>query len=344
MPLLLTAAACSFGEGDPPPPEEPLFAPGEYGGGALPNTEHIWELWPSPDGERIALIRKRTPGVPSDPRNQLWILDRDGSDPELISVNTLGAHWHPDGDRLAVTVATGIDFYVYTIDLETREATQWSGRGNQRLSFPVVSSGGWFRDGRRLLVFVHQKAYQQPFPRGTYIIDTQDSTTIGPIVELFEATRLGNDEQYIIGQKYVREGDPLSGNFARYDLADSTWQWITAFSEDSLVRYVDVPVPSPTEDLLVQSRETLNADQLFLMNSQGENVRQITELGGDIPRWSPDGGYFIFRRDVHKGEGARYVPFRFDLDAMQAAPLWPALPDSVPDFPDLLTQTFTSVR
>jgi hypothetical protein len=80
------------------------------------------------------------------------------------------------------------------------------------------------------------------------------------------------------------------------------------------------------------------------MDHRGENVRQITELGGDIPQWSPDGSYFIFRRDVHKGEGARYVPFRFDLDAMQAAPLWPALPDSVPDFPDLLTQTFTSVR
>jgi hypothetical protein len=199
---------------------------------------------------------------------------------------------------------------------------------------------------RRSLVFVHQKAYQQPFPRGLYVIDTRDTVTTGPLVELFEATRLGNDERYIIDQKYVREGDPLSGNFAHYDLADSTWQWITSFPEDSLVRYVDVPVPSPTQDLLVQSREVQNADQLFLMDERGENVRQITELGGDIPRWSLDGGYFIFRRDVHRGEGARYVPFRFDLGAMTAQPLWPALADSVPDFPDLSTQSLdaTSTR
>jgi len=258
-------AACSLGGGDPPPEEEPTFAPGEYGGDALPNTEHIWELWPSPDGERIALIRKRTPGVPSDPRNQLWILDRDGSDPELISVNTLGAHWHPGGDRLAVTVATGIDFYVYTIDLETREATQWTGRDDQRLSFPVVSNPIWFQDDRRLLVSVAQKAYQQPFPRGIYVIDTRDTTTTGPIVELMQAAYLGPGDRYITGRKYVRSGDPLSGNFARFDLADSTWQWITAFSEDSLVRYVDVPVPSPTEDVLAQSRAARNADQLFLM-------------------------------------------------------------------------------
>ena len=223
----------------------------------------------------------------------------------MISVNTLGAHWHPDGDRLAVTVATGIDFYVYTIDLETMEATQWTGRDDQRLSFPVVSNPVWFQDGRRLLVSVARRAYQQPFPRGIYVIDTRVTSTTSPLVELMQAAYLGPGDRYITGRKYVRSGDPLSGNFARFDLADSTWQWITAFSDDSLVRYVDVPVPSPTEDLLVQSRETRSADQLFLMNSQGENVRQVTELGGDNPQWSPGGSHVLFRRDVHRGEGAR---------------------------------------
>ena len=75
------------------------------------------------------------------------------------------------------------------------------------------------------------------------------------------------------------------------------------------------------------------------MNSQAENVRQIPKLGGAIPSWSPDGSYVLFRRDVHRGEGARYVPFRFDVRTMDAEPLWPALPDSVPEFPDLSTQS-----
>ncbi len=335
--LLLTATACSLGGGDPPPPEEPLVAPGEYGGDPLPGTEVLFNLAPSPSGDRIALIRERTPGVSSDPRYQLWIVNQDGSNPELISVNSHDVAWHPDGDRLAITVATGIDFYVYTIDLETMEATQWTGGDDQRLSFPVVSHAGWFRDGERLLVFAHQKAYQQPFPRGLYVIDTRDTVTTGPLVELFEPTRLGNSDRYTIGRKYVRNEDPLSGNYARYDFTDSTWHWITDFPKDSL-DFLDKPVPSPTSDVVVQARRVQNAEQLFLMNSQGENVRQITKLGGDIPSWSPDGSYVLFRRDVHRGEGARYVPFRFDLDAMQAEPLWPTLPDSVPDFPDLSTQ------
>jgi hypothetical protein len=343
LAILLMAPACSMLTEPPPVEDEPTFALGEYGGDPLPGTEHLSNVKPSPSGDRYALVRKRTPGEPSDPRNQLWIVDRDGTNPRLIGVNILGAEWNPDGNRVAVTVATGIDFYVYTIDLETLETTQWTGKDNQYLSFPVASSGGWFNGGERLLVFVAQKAYQQPFPRGLYVINTVDSTTTGPLIELFEATFLGKNDQYVIGQKYVREEDPLSGNFARYDFTDSSWHWITNFPTDSLRRYVEPPVPSPTSDIFVQSREVQNAPQLFMMNHRGENVRQITERAGDNPRWGSDGSSFVFRRDVHEGEGARYVPFRFDLESMEAEPLWPALPDSVPDFPDLSTQSLDKI-
>jgi len=338
---LLMAPACSMLT-EPPETEEPTFAPGEYGGEPLPGTEHITIVEPSPSGDRYALIRKRTPGEPSDPRFQLWIVDQDGSNPRLISVNTHDVNWHPSGTRLVVTVARGIDFFVYTIDLETMETTQWTGKDDQRLSFPVVSMAGWFKDGHRILVFANQKAYQQPFPRGLYVIDTQDSATTGPLVELFSPTRLGNHDQYTVGKKYVRSDNPRSGNFARYDFSDDSWHWITDFPKDSL-RLVEKPVPSPTDDLIAQPREIGNAKQIFLMNSQGENGRKITELGGDIPVWDPSGSYIIFRRDVHKGEGARYVPFRFDLETMEAEPLWTALPDSVPDFPPLSSQSLDRI-
>jgi len=338
--LLMTPACSMFTE--PPEEDEPTFAPGEYGGDPLPGTEHVQELFPGPSGDRIALIRKRTPGEPSDPRNQLWIVERDGTNPRLIGVNILGADWHPTENRLAVTVAVGIDFYVYTIDLETMETTQWTGKDDQRLSFPVVSSSGWFEDGQRILAFVHQKAYQQPFPRGLYVIDTADSTTTGPLVELFEAASFGKNYDYIVGKKYLRDNSPPSGNFARYSFANNSWHWITDFSKDSLDQ-VDTPVACPETQNVVQARQVQNAKQLFLMNRHGENAHQITKLGGDIPRCGSNASYFIFRRDVHKGEGARYVPYRFDLQTKVAEPLWPALPDSIPDFPDLSTQSLQKI-
>jgi Tol biopolymer transport system component len=340
LTALLIAAACSTPTEPPETPPEPTFQPGEYGGDPLPSTEHITIVEPSPSGDRFALIRRRTPGKPSNPRFQLWMVDRDGSDPRLIGLNIHDVAWHPSGDRLVVTVAIGIDFYVYTIDLETMETTQWTGKESQRLSFPVVSMAGWFQDGYRLLVFVNQKAYQQPFPRGLYVIDTRDSTTTDLLVELFSPTRLGNQDRYTVGKKYVRSDDSRSGNFARYDFNDESWHWITDFPKDSL-RSIQKPVPSPTSDLIVQARENGNAKQLFLMNHWGGSVRQITELGGDIPVWNSDGSYVMFRRDVNRGSGARYVPFKFDMQTMEASPLWPALPDSVPDFPPLSSQSLS---
>ena len=300
-------------------------------------TEHLANVQPSPSGDRIALVRKRTPGEPSDPRNQLWIVAQDGSNPRLISVNTGTVDWSPSGTSLAVTVVRGIDVYAYTINLETGKTTQWTGKDTQRLSFPVVSNPVWFDDGHRLLVSVAQEAYQQPFPRGVYIIDTSDSTTVGPLLEYMQGAFLGNSDSYAIARKYTPDDAPPSGNFIRYEFADSSWHWITTFSKETL-RSVEHPSPSPTNEFIVQSREVENAEQLFLMNKKGEGVRQITEMGGDNPRWGDDGSSFIFRRDVHKGEGARYVPYRFDLETMTAEPLWPALPDSVPEFPPLSSE------
>jgi len=355
LTALLLAAACSTAP-EPPKekptkeePPEPTFKEGTYGGNPLPGTEHIPRLRPSPTGELIALIRERTPDESTDPRNQLWIVDRDGSDPRLVSVNTVGVDWHPSGDRLAVTVDFGRgNFTVHTIDLQTLEATQWTGKESQRISFEVAASSGWFPDGHRILAHVNQRAYQQSFPRGLYVIDTRDSTTSGPLVELMEATNFGNQKRYVVGRKFLRDRGPLDGNYARYNFADDTWHWITDFPPDSLIRgRTELPHPSPTADLVVQPRRVQNADQLFLFrpdaDSSDSDARQITELGGDIPRWAPDGSFFIFRRDVHRGQGARYVPYRFDMATREAEPLWPALPDSVPDFPDLSTQTLNKL-
>jgi len=351
---LLLAAACSTApeppEEDPKEEPEPTFKEGAYGGPPLSGTESLFNLMPSPSGDRIALIRERTPGKPTDPREQLWIVEKDGTNPRLISVNTTGAHWHPSGDQLAVTVDFGRgNFTVHTIDLETLEATQWTGKDSQRISFEVAASSGWFPDGHRVLAHVNQRAFQQPFPRGLYAIDTRDSITTGPLVELMQATNFGNQKEYVVGRKFTRDRGPLSGNYARYNFSDSSWHWITDFPRDSVTGgRTGVPQASPTEDLVVQDRPVQNAEQLFLFRPDADgtddDAKQITELGGDNPRWASDGSYFIFRRDVHRGQGARYVPYRFDMETMEAEPLWPALPDSVPDFPDLSTQTLNKLN
>jgi hypothetical protein len=82
--------SCTTAIEDPPEEgengeQETYFQPGEYGGEPLPDTEHLLWISPSPDGERIALIRRRTPGE-LDPFNQLWIMDKDGADPDKCNL------------------------------------------------------------------------------------------------------------------------------------------------------------------------------------------------------------------------------------------------------------------
>ena len=86
------------------------------------------------------------------------------------------------------------------------------------------------------------------------------------------------------------------------------------------------------------SRMVDNAPQIFVTDSSGTRVRQLTKLGGELPFWSPDGSYFTFSRDIHKGAGAHYIMMKCTVPDFKITPLWPDLPDSVPKFPALSTQ------
>lgn len=118
--------ACTTAAEDPPalPPgeTETYFQPGEYGGEALPHTEHLFWISPSPDGEKIALIRRHTPGK-TDPLFQLWIMDSDGSNVELLTYNARGVDWHPFKNKISFTYNphTTPNLYAFTFDLNTNE-------------------------------------------------------------------------------------------------------------------------------------------------------------------------------------------------------------------------------
>lgn len=116
----------------PPTEEEPYFKPGEYGGDPLKGTEHLYNMQLSPDGSKIALIRSRTPESPFEPRDQLWIVNADGTDPRLISYNVTSVDWSSNGKKIAVTFTNRVAprTYLFTINLDSLTARQWSGSDN----------------------------------------------------------------------------------------------------------------------------------------------------------------------------------------------------------------------
>ena len=341
LTLLLAAASCQHTPVTPKPPveEEPYFKPGEYGGNAISGTEWITSSFPSPDGQKIALIRYWTPDrIGTDPGNQLWIMNKDGSEPELIATGSAGGHWNSNGTKIAFTYFIALNTYVFVVDLNTLKATQLSGGGRQYFNKSTVSQPDWFQDENRLLVSVWGKAYQQSYERGFYIMNLNTDTIQGPLVPIAERGALGDNEKYITGVKWTTQTDTMNANYIRYDFTTQQWHWITHITDETIKRYPIYLSPSPTSATIVYSRMIDNARQIFVTDSSGTKVRQLTKLGGEYPNWSPDGSYFTFSRDIHKGAGAHYIMMKCTVPGFRITPLWPDLPDSVPKFPPLSTQ------
>ena len=340
LTLLLAAASCQHTPVTPKPPvPEPYFKPGEYGGDAMPGSEWITSAFPSPDGQKVALVRYRTPDrIGVDPTEQLWIVNKDGSDPQLIATGSAAVSWSYDGRKIAFSYALTPYLYVFVVDLNIMEARQLNGKKDQYFDKSTVSQPFWFRDGNRLLVSVVEGAYKQSYERGFYIMNLKTDSVQGPLVSVTAEGQLGDNEKYITGIKYTTQTDTMSGNYVRYDFATGQWHWITHITDETVKRYPIYLSPSPTSARIVYSRMIDNAPQIFVTDSSGTNVRQLTKLGGEYPNWSPDGSYFTFSRDIHKGDGAHYIMMKCTVPDFRITPLWPDLPDSVPKFPPLSTQ------
>jgi dipeptidyl aminopeptidase/acylaminoacyl peptidase len=322
-----------------PKPTEPYFKPGEYGGDAMSGTEWITSVFPSPDGQKVAIVRYWTPSrTIKDPREQLWIVNKDGSDPRLIASNILNIDWSPQSNRLAVTYTLGIHVYIFLINLNNNSVKQLTGLPNSYFNKATVMLPKWFNDGNRILVSASAKAYQQSFERGFYIMNLTTDSVKGPLVPIAEAGQLGYHDRYITGIKYTSEKDSLSGNFIRYDFDTNKWHWLTHETNYTLKNDLFILSPSPTSKTVVYSKQVNNAPQIFVTNSTGTRTRQFTHLGGEYPNWSPDGKYFTFVRDIHKGPGAHYIVMKCTVSDWKISPLWPNLPDSVPHFPPVSTQ------
>jgi len=330
---------------EPPDEDQPYFKPNEYGGTALAGTEHLYEFQLSPDGSKIALIRKRTPDDITEPRNQLWIVDAVGTNPSLISYDVGTVDWSTDGKKLAVTHVPGAPHtYVFTINLEEMEAKQWTGAEDMFFSEQVEGNPRWFSDDKKLLISVWGKAYQQTYERGIYTLDTSTQEIEGPLVPIASRAFLGKNGDFFTSDKYVDQENPQNGNYIRYDFDSKVWTWITTFTNDSLGRWVKLPRPNPKGPEIVYARFVENAWQLFIMDENGDNERQFTILGGNEISWSKDGTKVYFNRDTHKAPGARYIPFYYELETGVISPLWPDLPDSVPEFPPVNTQNPIDLR
>lgn len=82
----------------------------------LTATDNVWDINPawSPDGSRIAFIRFYS----SQSREEIWVMNADGSNPQYIGVEGGWVKWSPDGTRFIYHSLRNDSYNIYTCDID----------------------------------------------------------------------------------------------------------------------------------------------------------------------------------------------------------------------------------
>jgi WD40-like Beta Propeller Repeat len=109
----------------------------------LTNTPGVWDSEPSwsPDGTRIAFTRIYPD---QDEREEVWIMDADGSDQHWVGVKGLAAKWSPDGSRFIYTSNRSGNYEIYTSKIDGTDERRLTSTSADE-SFPI-----WSQDGSQI--------------------------------------------------------------------------------------------------------------------------------------------------------------------------------------------------
>lgn len=309
IPLLLTAAACSLlGGGDPRwDTDVPDSAPVEAKTGT----------W-GPEGRRIAFIH--TPDtvdlLQPGSRNQLWTLDlRTRQMRRVMRGPVLTPDWHPDGSRFAFHSGR-IPQHLFTVGAEGPPIRRLTGPGSPNPELENTVVGRWRPDGEQILY-----AVEAGEPRGVSLMDP-DGSNARIIIEYGVMPAWFPDGEriaYVNWDQSVEDGSRKKQIYVAR--ADGTGR--RKLTDLNPSRDLAAPTVSPDGEQIAFAYN----DQIYLMNADGTEIRQVTGGEGDAaqPMWSPDGERILFFRRFFPGDGRSTTRlFLLDVETLEVEPVFPA--------------------
>ncbi len=227
----------------------------------------------SPDGSTIAYLYygilqvKPDGGATVDPSLYgIWFISPDGANKRMFLQGGDLPDWSPDGQKIALEGGAQI----YTIKINGDSLTQLTFGG--RNFYP-----DWSPYGEKIAydIGIGDSA-------GVWVMDVN-----------------GNNKKWLIDGLRYPDWSPDGSKIvcSNYDviwIIDSTGVELNKFNYKGDNRY---PVFSPDGQKIVFSGQAPGTlPQIYIMNSDGSDLKKLTTEGGTDPCWSPDGSKIAFVR------------------------------------------------
>jgi TolB protein len=252
------------------------------------------EAYFSPDGKQL-IFQSNPGGTAPTACDQMFTMNIDGSNKRQISKGgrTTCGYFYPDGKSILYAST-----HFASADCPPRPSYE---RG---YVWPVYASYDIFRarpDGSNL-------------QRLTTTLGYDAEATIGPDGRIvFTSVRDGDMEIYSMN------GDGTDVRRLTNRPGPDGGPWFSPDGQQIVFR--GHPISDPTEladyrSLLKQELWRPTTLEIYLMNRDGSNLRQVTHLGGAnfAPAWTPDGKRIIFASNAHDPRGRNFDIYLVNLD------------------------------
>lgn len=263
---------------------------GDYGSGAfLPKqpfpTFHQMPCWSSQD-----LIAYRDEGivVPVPPDGSytvdfslrgIWVLDTETGEAERIPVSSWSLYpaWSPDGSELALVIGAQI----YTMNAD--------GTGLTQLTFTGTNMNpDWSPDGGRI-------AWERlgDSASGVWIMSStgDNQQHVIPLAGTYDPDWHPTEEVLLCAGWY----DSAQAGIFEYDLLSES---VTVIRESTGGTSVVHPQYSPDGSRIAFCAMDMPEAEVWVMDADGLNARQLTWEGGSRSSWSPDGTRLVYTRQI----------------------------------------------
>ena len=287
----------------------------------IPESEEFdayYGTW-SADGNSIAFIHSEPlDGAEPGKLDQVWIYNFETEERrKIINGRALSPNIHPNG-QLVLFHTKSIPETIFKVGINGMGLTQLTGEGSQN-DFKNTTTPEYSPNGDEILFTIFAGT-----PRGISVMDTTGANAeiIVPFGISGDWFPDGERIVYVNWDTTAAAGQRRQIYTANKDGSNQTK--ITNFKNSDLVSAPDV---SPDgKQITFAHRGEDNSLEIFVMDVEGTNIRQLTEEEGKavIPVWHPNGESILFHRSVllSATETLRRL-WLVDVETLEVTPVFP---------------------